>query len=415
MRESSLVLFRNISELFTFSGFANKDGRRVNEKDYGIELDAALLCENGKVKWIGSNKSIDKAIANLKPQEIDLQRRIVMPAFTECHTHLVFAGHRADEFELRNRGASYQEIAAKGGGILSTMKSTREASAKDLLMSAQKRVDQFVKQGVTTIESKTGYALNLQDEIKCLEVMKELKGARIVSTFLGAHARPPEFPNYDDYLAFLTSDVLPEIKKRNLSQRVDIFLEKGFFDSRMSEPYLKKAQELGFEITIHADQLSLSGGSALGIQLGAKSIDHVICISDDLIKKCADSALTAVLLPSADLFLKCNYPPARKLIDQGVRVALATDFNPGSAPSQDLQLVGLLARLEMKMTLPEVLCAYTFAASAALGVAERAGALTAGRCCDFITLDCEPSELFLSPGRPTVAQVFSEGTLSTGA
>lgn len=404
-----LIVFRNISELFTFDGFAHKDGRAVTESDYGIIKNAAMVCQNGLVTAVGSEKAVLKALGRQKHKTVDLRKQIVIPAFTECHTHLVFAGHRAEEFEMRNRGATYQEIAAKGGGILSTMAATRSASPAHLQQLAQARVDAFVEQGVTTVESKTGYALNLKDEIKCLQIMKKLTGARIVPTFLGAHARPPEFPSYEDYLQYLATEVLPEIKKRKLTDRVDIFIEKGFFDSRISKSYLQTARDLAFKITIHADQLSLSGGSELGLEFDAQSIDHVICISDQLIDKCAKSSVTAVLLPYADLFLKCDYPPARQLIDKGARVALATDFNPGSAPSQDLQLVGLLARLEMKMTLPETLSAYTYGASAALGLAQRSGTLAVGKACDFITLATEISELFLSPGRKVAAQVFAEG------
>lgn len=404
-----MILFRNISECLTFAGFAQKDGRRVSEDDYGRVKNAAILCDKGLIVAVGPEKNLKKSLAKKKIKEIDLKKQVVIPAFTECHTHLVFAGNRADEFEMRNRGATYQEIAAQGGGILSTMRHTREASAKDLLRLAQKRTDAFVAQGVTTLESKTGYALDLKGEIKCLEIMKKLKGPQIISTFLGAHAKPPEFSGYDEYLNYLSEKVLPEVKKKKLSNRVDIFVEKGFFESAAAKKYLKTAREMGFQVTIHADQLSLSGGSEIGLDLEAQSVDHVICISDDLIKKVAKSETTAVLLPYADLFLKCAYPPARKLIDSGARVALATDFNPGSAPSQDLQLVGLLARLEMKMTLPETLSAYTYGASAALGLGDRAGTLAVSRKCDFITLAVDLNELFLSPGQKVASQVFAEG------
>jgi imidazolonepropionase len=362
----SKTLYRGIGHFLTMKGVVKKDGRRIQESDLGIIENAAYVVEGDQVLWFGKDDKIPKDFSRQKINEIFLKDQTVMPAFTECHTHTVFAGNRAQEFEWRQRGVSYQEIAKRGGGILSTMTATRKATAEELLKLAQKRADHFLRQGVALLEIKTGYGLDLQSEIKCLEVIKKIKNIKTVSTFLGAHAIPPGYSE-KKYLHELTTKFLPLIKKRKLSSRVDIFIENGFFSVPEAIHYLNAAKEMGFSIVVHADQLSLCGGSDLAVDLEALSAEHLIQIKELQIKKLAKSEVTAVLLPAADLYMKCAYPPARKLIDAGARVALATDYNPGSSPTQDLSLVGLLARLEMKMTLPEVIAAYTYNPWRALG------------------------------------------------
>lgn len=405
-----MKLFRNISQAITMKGASEKEGRKVVLEDLSIIPKAVMLEDKGKILWIGSEKSIPKSlIKNKSVKEINLDRKTILPGFVECHTHLIFAGNRADEFELKNNGASYQEIAAKGGGILSTMKATRAASEKDLLASSKIKVNEFIRQGVTTLEIKTGYALNLKDEMKCLKVANLLGPITIVPTFLGAHALPPEFKSYDEYLDFLTAKLLPEIKKKKLSGRVDIFIENGFFSQESAKKFLSHATKMGFQTTVHADQITLSGGTQVALDVKSLSADHVIQLDDQKITQVSKSNLTAVLLPAADLYMKCAYPKARRLIDSGARVALATDFNPGTSPTQDLSLVGLLARLEMKMTLPEVIGAYTIGAAHALALEDSKGSLEVGKDCDFAVIDGEISDLFYSAGKTPVVQVFSSG------
>ena len=289
------------------------------------------------------------------------------------------------------------------------MSQTRKASADELMTNAQSRVDTFLKQGVSTLEIKSGYGLDLKNEIKVLQVIQKLKGPRIISTFLGAHALPPEFKTHAQYLDYLAEIVLPRIKSKKLSERVDIFIENHFFEKKEAEVFLKKSKQLGFQITIHANQLSLSGGAELAVQLGARSADHVIHLTDELIQKLAESSCVAVLLPAADLYMKCSYPPARKLIDAGATVALATDFNPGTSPTQDLSLVGLLARLEMKMTLPEVFSAYTRGAAKALGIENTEGDLQIGKKANFISTSAELSDFFYSAGHTPEHLLFIQG------
>ncbi len=369
----------------------------------------AFIVEDGKLAWIGPQSKIPKT--KKLTSEINMQNQLILPSFIECHTHSVFAGSRADEFEMRNQGISYLEIAAKGGGILSTMRKTREASAKQLQIKAQKVVNRFMLQGVSTLEIKSGYALDLENEIKMLQVIKQLTGPRIISTFLGAHALPAEFKSHGDYLSYLTKEVLPVIKKKKLSSRVDIFIEKNFFEIDAAEIFLKTAKMLGFEITIHANQLSNSGAADLALNLNARSADHVIHLTEKHFTDFAKSKTVAVLLPVADLYMKCPFPQARKLIDAGAMVALATDFNPGSCPTQDLSLVGLLARLEMKMTLPEVFTAYTANAAKALGIFSEEGELVIGKSANFISTDAEISDFFYSAGHMPLHQLFIRGTV----
>lgn len=388
-----MILFKNFKLINTdFSGYKDK---------------MAFVVDKGLFAWIGAQNKIPK---NLKfKKEFDLKKQFVFPSFIECHTHSVFAGTRAAEFELRNNGMSYVEIAQKGGGILSTMRATRMASKTNLEILTQQRVNNFLKQGVSTLEIKSGYALDLKNEIKLLEVIKKMKGPRVVSTFLGAHARPPEFKNNNEYLEYLAQKVLPVVKKKNLAARVDIFVENNFFEKAESLKYLQLASDLGFKLTVHANQLSLSAGADLAMQLGAQSADHVINLDDELIRRMAKSKTVAVLLPTADLYMKCAYPPARKLIDAGAKVALATDFNPGSCPSQDLSLVGLLARLEMKMTLPEVFKAYTINAAIALGLEAEEGTIEVGKRANFISTSSDLSDYFYSAGKTPDHELFILG------
>lgn len=402
-------LFRHIDEMLTLSPAAQRGGRHIQEEHLGAFHKMAFLVESGKISWLGFDKKIPKEFAKKKIKEKSLKGLTVLPGFIECHTHSVFAGSRAAEFEMRNQGISYQEIAAKGGGILSTVRETRKASLQTLADLAQRRADIFTRQGVTCLEVKSGYGLTLKDEIKMLKAAKKISGPHVVTTFLGAHAKAPEFETYEDYLEALAEKYLPEIKKQKLAHRVDVFIEKGFFPVGASRGYLEAARRLGFQITVHADQLSLSGGTEVALQLEALSADHMICVKEHEIAKVAASELTAVLLPAADLYMKCPYPPARALLNAGARVALATDFNPGTSPTQNLNLVGLLARLEMKMSLAEVIAAYTVSASHALGLQRQMGSLELGKYADFMCIESSWRDLFYALTEPSVMSVYVLG------
>lgn len=404
------LLLKNISTLLTLAEARRKEGRRISEVDLSLSSKQSILIEKDRIAWIGPTGKLPKQWVQKKNlKEFDMKGLTVLPGFVECHTHLIFSGDRSAEFEMRNQGISYQEIAARGGGILSTMRRTRESSMRELARQGQERVQEFISQGVTTLEVKSGYALNLKDEMKMLQAVQQLEGVRTVPTFLGAHALPPEFKSYESYLEFLADEVLPVVKKKKLARRVDVFIEKGFFPAEASEVYLRKAQALGFDVLIHADQMSLSGGSEVAVRLGALSGDHLLQITDREVRALAKSQVTCVMLPTADLYTRTKYPPAKQLIEAGARVALATDFNPGTSPTQDLNLVGLLARLEMQMSLPQVIAAYTVGAAYALNLQHEVGSLEVGKSADILCTSQDWQSLFYSVGERSRKQVFSRG------
>lgn len=383
---------------------------RANEDFTGFEPDQVMVVQKGRIKYVGSKSQVPKKLSQIKPlKKINLKGANVLPSFIECHTHTVFAGSRAQEFEMRNNGVSYLEIAQKGGGILSTVKNTRSISEKELTQISQERVNNFLRQGVSTLEIKSGYGLDLNTEVKILKVAKKMKGPRIVTTYLGAHAKPTEYSSYKEYLKYILKEVVPQIKKQKLSNRVDIFVEKSFFEKEDADFFLKEVRQQGFEVVVHANQLSESGGVDLALKHKALSADHAIHLSDEIIKKWKNEKTVAVLLPVADLYMKCAYPPARNLIDAGVRVALSTDYNPGSSPSQDLMLVGLLARLEMKMTLPEVFKSYTVHAAEALGIEIEEGSLSSGKRANFIVTKSDLTDFFYSAGFVPPHELYIEG------
>ncbi len=407
---ASNILFYNIGQLLTLRKCFKKQGRLINELDLDIISDAYLVVSKGKVIWIG-NKSEFKKAKIMISKKIDLKGRNVLPAFVESHTHTVFAGDRADEFEMRQQGASYQEIAAAGGGIQSTMKKTRAISEKELIQETIEKINKFVRQGVGTLEIKTGYGLTFKEEFKLLKTIYKLRKTSpifIQPTFLGAHAVAPEYGSAKDALKQLSVG-WKELAKLNPKPIIDIFIDKGFFEPEESYEYLKSGKDLGFPIAVHANQLSEGKACEVAVKIGALSSGHLIKLSDSQISLLAKSEVTCSLLPTADLYLKCDYPPARKLLDQGARVALATDFNPGSSPTQDLALVGVLARLKMQMSLPEVISAYTVGGAYALGLETQKGHLDISMDADFIVTSKSWKELFYCAGDMFIEDMFVSG------
>lgn len=381
-KTSGKTLFVGIQELITLKGAAEKEGRRVKEKDLSILNDGAFLVENGLLQWVGRRDEAS-SVVNSEVEQVDLQAQTVLPAFIECHTHSIFGGDRFDEFELRLTGVSYEEISRRGGGIRSTVKNTRESSDEILVKDLKSRVEEFRRQGVSSVEVKTGYGLSTKEELRLLKLVKSINDPRVITTFLGPHSTSPEFNQLDEYLEDLITKALPEVAQRNLASRVDIFIESGFFTPKQAEKYFEAAKRLGFDISVHAEQLSWSGGIQKAVEFGAKSVDHCVNASDEDTNILSESQTTSVLLPSADFYLDIGYPPARKLIDEGVRVALSTDFNPGSSPSQSIELCSLLARLKMKMSLPEVFSAWTVGAAHVLGLEKQQGSLEVNKLADF--------------------------------
>ncbi len=412
-------LYTDISELLTLKQAAQKKGRHITASDLSVIKKAQFITNKGHILWVGTKKKLTPAVlkklgiqAN-SIKEISLNDQTVMPGFVECHTHSVFSGTRENEFEQRNSGVSYQDIAKAGGGILSTVHQTRKASLEKLFQLSKNRAQRFLDQGVTTLEIKSGYGLDSNTEIKILKTilkLKKLKKINIVSTYLGPHAVPQKFKSAAEYIDFIIRKVIPILKRKKLIDRADIFIEKGYFGADLAKAYFQALKDHDVSLTAHIDQLSRSGAIAeLCLHEKITSLDHLVEMSKVDIKKLSQSECTAVLLPLADFYLKMKYPPARRLIDEGARVALATDFNPGSAPSQDLSMVGVLARLEMKMTLPEVISAYTIGASYALGLAGSHGSLQPGKKADFICLNDHWDRLFYNVGYHPISSTWVQG------
>jgi imidazolonepropionase len=418
------TLFHGIENLYTFAGVAKKDGRHVQESDLTLCHDGVILERDGYVLWAGEKRKLtkdwlkkllgggDKKRAGKKSsalKKVNLNAKTVLPAFIECHTHSIFAGDRRNEFEMRNQGKTYQEITAAGGGILSTVKATRAAKDAELIRLTQERAHKFAKQGITVLEIKSGYGLNHEQELRLLKLLKKIKGPRIAPTFLGLHSKSPDHPDLAAYVDDVIGRTLPEVHKQKLAKRVDIFVEKGFFTQDDAKRLIEKAKSYQMDLTVHADQLTRTGAGVQFAQVGAVSCDHLVQISEADIRELAASRSTCVLLPASDLYMKMAYPPARPLIDKGARVALSTDFNPGTSPTQDLSLVGVLARLEMKMSLAEVFSAFTFGAASALGMGQELGSLEHNKCCDFIVSDKNLIDFFYEVGEHPVKAVYQSG------
>ncbi|MDD5503527.1 MAG: imidazolonepropionase, partial [Candidatus Thermoplasmatota archaeon] len=346
---------------------------------------------------------------------IDATGKTVIPGFVDSHTHLVFAGAREFELEWKIQGMKYMEIAKRGGGINYTVSQTRSASKEALKVEAKKRLDAMLDCGTTTIEAKTGYGLNIEDEIKMLEVAKELSESHpmtIVPTYMGAHALAPEFKDFDGYTEFIVKKALPAIAKTKLAKYCDVFCEKGVFTPEQTRKILKAAKKLKFGIRIHADEIENTTGAEIATELNCASADHLLAVSDKGIKALASKKVMATLLPGAALALRTGkYAPARKLIDAGVPVALATDMNP-NCWNENMQLVIALACYQMEMTPAEAIVASTINAAHSIGMADQIGSLEKGKCADIIILDA-PNHKFLGYrfGGNIVETVIKDGKI----
>jgi imidazolonepropionase len=349
----------------------------------------ALIARGDRIAWVGPTAELPPIPPDARI--IDAEGRAVIPGLVDSHTHLLFAGTRADEFEQRLAGATYQEISERGGGINASVRRVRQAAKGELKELARRRLDRLLSSGVTTVEVKSGYGLTTADEVKCLEAIAELNAEgplELVPTFLGAHAVPPEFhADRAGYVRLLTDEMLPEVARRGLAEFCDVFCETGVFSVAESECILSKALDLGLQLKVHADELTPLGGAELAARLGAASADHLLCVTDAGIDALAASGTVATLLPGTAFFLGVPYAPARRLIERGLAVALASDCNPGTCPTENLPLVGTMACAQMRMLPGEVLTALTLNAAAALRRADRLGALSPGRQADLVICD----------------------------
>jgi len=382
-----------------------------------IIRNGGMLIRDGKIDTLGPSAEIEKKSRGA--EIVDAGGRVVLPGFVDAHTHLVFAGNRLEDFERRARGESYEQISKAGGGIWSTVEKTRAASEHDLLVQAKKHADWFLRGGTTTVEAKSGYGLTLEDELKILRVMRSLNEEsplEIVPTFLGAHAVPREM-DVDAYIELVIDEMLPRIAREKLAAFCDVFCERGYFDVEQSRRILTAARKLGLKLRIHADQLSNLGGAKLAAELDATTADHLEKTDRDGIAALTSASVQAVLLPGSVYTLgSSDYPSAREMIEAGLAVVIATDFNPGSSPTPSMPMILSLACTQMKMSPAEAITGATINAAYSLNWGNKIGSLERGKLANFSIFDCEDfREIAYWFGIPQLHSVFAKGERVAGA
>ena len=363
------------------------------EGKLGIIPDGTIAAKDGRIVWVGPADQTSRKVSLLpRGRELDASGRVVMPGFIDSHTHLLFAGTREKEFEMRLQGASYQEIAEKGGGIKSTVQKTRRASKEELVAVGKKNLDSMLSLGTTTVEAKTGYGLSTRDEIKMLEALGELGREHpvdVVPTFLGAHEIPPEYAGKaEDYVRLVVEEMIPAVAEKKLARFCDVFCEKGVFSLDQSRRILEAGKRHGMLPKLHADELTPLGGAELAAEIGAVSADHLLFVSERGMEAMAEKGVVATLLPGTAFFLFLGrYAPARQMISKGVTLALATDFNPGSCMTESLPLITTIACTQMRMTPAEAILGITLHAARALRMEKEIGSLEPGKQADLVILD----------------------------
>lgn len=408
-----MKLLTNSSQIVTVNtnGKNYKRGKSLN--DIGVLTDHAIALEDGRIKDIVPNSSIK----NFSSFEIiDVHGKIILPGLVECHTHSAFAGSRANEFKMKLQGSTYEEIAISRGGILSTVNAVRNSSLNQLVQLLITRIKYFISQGITTLEIKSGYGLDVENEIKLLAAIdktRDIFPINIVSTFLGAHTYPTEFKkNHSGYLELITEKMLPLIAQKKLAKFCDGFCEKTAFSSDEIDLIFKKAKELGFQLRLHTDQFNSIGGLDTALNHNAVTVDHLEVLLDENIFKLAQSETTAVLLPGVSFFLDYQYAPARKLIDSDALIALSTDYNPGSSHIANLNFIMSLAAIKLKMTFEEIISAVTINAAKALLLNDEIGSIEIGKKADFAVFDAQDySEIIYSVGKNLNAMTIKNGNL----
>jgi imidazolonepropionase len=365
-----------------------KDSSKIN-----VLYDHSIVIENNIIKDLIPNSKVGD---HTFEKVIDLSGLTILPGLVECHTHTAFAGSRSNEFLMRLKGATYEEIAESGGGIISTVKAVRQSSFEELVRIIKPKINLFISQGVTTLEIKSGYGLSYYDEIKILQVINYFKQTlpiNIIPTFLGAHTFPPEYKNdHKKYLKIIIDELLPFIIKNGLAEYVDAFCEKGAFSSEEVDKIFSKAKKLGYKLRLHTEQFNNVGGLDVALKHNSLSVDHLEVISENDITKLSGSDTVAVLLPGVSFFLNYQYAPARKLIDNDIIVALSTDFNPGSSNIPDLHLIMSLAALKMGMSAEEIISGVTINSAKALNMNHEIGSIEIGKHADFAVFDVNDYE-----------------------
>jgi len=384
---------------------------------FSIIKKAALAVTGKTISWIGKEKDLPDLLKTKCQKVIDCKNGWILPGFVDCHTHLVWGGSRSNEFEMRLAGASYEEISKKGGGIFSTVQSTRNASKDELFISAAKRVTALLSQGITTLEIKSGYGLSLEHELKLLEVIRQLDEnfpLHIEATFLGAHALPQEFAgNSDGYIDLVTKTMLPAVKDQAIATAVDVFCECIAFNISQTKKVFQTAKDLGLNIKLHAEQLSDSNGAALAAQFSALSCDHLEYLSLSGAKKMAEHSVTAVLLPGAFYFLKeTKKPPVQILKDLKIPIAVSTDLNPGSSPVHSMTLILNMACMLFDLTCEQALLGATINGAKALGLEQSKGSIEKGKDADLVVWDIDtPADLCYLAGLTPIKLVIIAGKI----
>ena len=382
----------NCAQVVTLAGPARpRVGSEMSE--LGIVAPGSVFIRDGLIERVGAVEEVEPLIDD-QCEVFDAGGRVVLPGFVDAHTHPVFAGTRVDEFEQRIKGATYQEIAARGGGIQSTVNRTRAASVDELVAAGKRYAAWFLRGGTTTVEAKSGYGLSLEDEIKMLRAIRRLDEEtplRYVPTFLGAHSVPPEFrARRDAYVSLLIDEMLPQIARQKLAEYCDVFCEANVFTTDESWRILSAARCHGLGLRMHADQLTLGGGAALAAELGTTTADHLEHTDAAGIAALKSAGVQPVLLPGSVYALgSSRYPAAREMIDAGLAVVLATDFNPGSSPTPSMLTILSLASTHMKMTAAEAITASTINAAYSLNRGDKIGSLEAGKIADLVIHDCD--------------------------
>ncbi|MDT3844547.1 MAG: imidazolonepropionase [Bacillota bacterium] len=381
---------RHAAELVTCKGRTAKRGKEMS--DIGLIHDGAVIIEDDKITAVGTTEELDRIVKDSPEYEvIDATGKAVMPGFVDSHTHFLFGGYRADEFGWRLKGDSYMSIMERGGGINATVVPTRNASVEDFVALGLERMNRMLEFGVTTVEGKSGYGMDHDTEIRMLEAYKKLNESHpvdVVSTFLGPHSVLPEWKGKErEFLDYMLTEVMPEVKEKGLAEFADIFTEKGVFDVPDSEYYLTKAAEMGFKLKVHADEITPGfGASEMAARVGAFSADHLLKASDEGIRMMAEGRTISTVLPLTAFCLREPYAPARKMIDSGCAVAMASDLNPGSCFSNSIPLMIATGCIYMNMSIEEVITAMTINGAAAVDRADRIGSIEEGKQADIIFL-----------------------------
>ncbi|MGE7988491.1 imidazolonepropionase [Lysinibacillus fusiformis] len=387
------ILIKNANEVITLKNNVRGPRTKVQMREIAIVENGSVLIEEDRIVAVGVFEQLEADFPELvkKANTIDASGKVVMPGLVDCHTHLVHGGTREEEFNMRLNGSTYMEIMNAGGGIHATTKCTRETSFDDLYEKTRHHLDIFLKHGVTTVEAKSGYGLDWETEKKQLKVAKKLQATHdmdVISTFMGAHAVPRDYKGREDeFVDVLIHEMLPKVAELELAEFNDVFCEKGVFTPEQSERILEAGKALGLTPKIHADEIEPYEGAELAAEVGAISAEHLLVASDEGIQKMAEAGTIAVLLPGTAFFLRAPFARGRLMIDEGVPVAISTDFNPGSSPTMSLPFIMNLACMHMGMTLEEVLTATTINAAYALNRGEQIGSLEVDKKADVIILD----------------------------